>query len=120
MGIKNIVVAGDYEDKYVRFKNKKKGLYLDGSFGFGKKVFINKETVDYYEVVGEEEYRSFGSSVARGIAGGLAFGAVGAIAGATSGKNKSTHLVSVVFKDGKRCLCELDHEMFKSFVTVLY
>ncbi len=120
MAVLNMVVAGDYEDKYVKFKNKKQGLYIVGNFGMGKKVFINKETVDYYEVVGEEQYRSFGSGLARGIAGGLAFGGVGAIAGAASAKNKGSHMVSVVFKDGLKALCELDDDMFKNLVTVLY
>ena len=58
MSVKNMVIAGEYDGKYVQFKNKKKGLYIVGNFGLGKKIFINKETVDYFEVVGEEQYRS--------------------------------------------------------------
>lgn len=119
MAAKNTVVAGDYKG-YIAFKNRKKGLYIYGTFGFGKKTFINKETVDYYEVVGEEQCRSFGSGVAKGIAGAALFGGIGAIAGAASGKTKSNHLVSIVFKDGTKCLCELDDFLFKQFVTVMY
>jgi hypothetical protein len=106
--IKNTVQAGDFKQKYVRYKNKKKGLYLEGSFGLGSKVWINKNTVDFYEVIGEEQYRSFSSSVARGVAG------------ASSGKTKGTHLVSIVFKNSKKCLIALDDDMFKNLVIVLY
>ena len=119
MAASNAVVAGDYKG-YLAFKNKKQGLYIYGTFGFGKKTFINKDTVDYYEVVGEEQYKSFGSGVARGVAGAALFGGIGAIAGAASGKNKGSHLVSIVFKNGTKCLCELDDSLFKSLVTVLY
>lgn len=118
--VKNTVQAGDFKQGYIRFASKKKGLYLCGSFGLGQKVWINKSTVDFFEVVGEEQYRSFGSGVARGIAGAALFGGVGAIAGAVSGKTKGTHLVSIVFKDARKCLVALDDEMLKNLVTVLY
>lgn len=120
MLIKNTVQAGDFKQKYVRYKNKKKGLYLDGSFGLGSKVWINKNTVDFYEVIGEEQYRSFSSSVARGVAGAALFGQIGLMAGASSGKTKGTHLVSIVFKNSKKCLIALDDDMFKNLVIVLY
>ena len=93
MTVKNTVQAGDFKQGYVRYKNKKKGLFLVGSFGLGSKVWINKDTVDYYEVVGEEQYRSFGSGVARGVAGAALFGGVGAIAGAASARTVRSALV---------------------------
>ncbi len=119
MAVKNTVVAGDYKG-YIDYKNKKKGLYIYGTFGFGKKIFINKETVDSYEVVGEEDKKSFGSGVVRGLVGGALLGGVGAVAGAASGKKKTTHTVSIVFKDGTKCLCELDDFMFKNLITIMY
>lgn len=119
MGVKNSVVAGDYKG-YIDYKNKKKGLYIYGTFGFGKKTFINKETVEGYEVVGEEQYRSLASGIARGVVGAALFGGVGAIAGASSGKSKTNHSVSILFKDGTKCLCELDDYMFKKFIEVMY
>lgn len=119
MAVKNIVVAGDYKG-YIDFKNKKKGLYIYGTFGLGKKTYINKETVQSYEEVGSESEKSLASGLARGAVGGALFGGIGAIAGASSGKNKVSHTVSVVFKDGTKCLCELDNDMFKQLVAVLY
>ena len=119
MTVTNIIRAGDYKG-YIDYKNAKKGLYIYGAFGLGKKTFINKETVSRYEVIGEESSTSFGSGVARGVLGAAAFGAAGAIAGASSAKKKSVHQVSIVFKDGTKCLCDLDDAMFKHLVEVLY
>lgn len=73
-----------------------------------------------YEVIGEEANTSFSSSVTRGILGAAAFGAVGAIAGASSAKKKGIHTVSIVFKGGAKCLCDLDGGMFKHLIEVLY
>ena len=117
--VKNIVVSGDYKG-YIDFKNKKQGLYIYGSFGLGKRYFINKDTVSGYEVIDEESHKSFGSGVARGIVGAAVFGGVGAIAGAASAKKKSIYRVSVVFKDGTKCLCDLDGEMYKHLVEIMY
>lgn len=116
---KNIIEAGDYSG-VIQFKNKKKGLYVPGLFGFGAKVFINKETVDHYDVVGEEQGKSFGSGVVRGVAGAAVAGGIGALAGAASAKSKGTHMVSIVFKDGKKILVTLDNAMFKNLVLVMY
>ena len=42
MTITNVITAGDYKG-YIDFKNAKKGLYIYGAFGLGKKTFINKD-----------------------------------------------------------------------------
>lgn len=119
MGVSNTIIAGDYKG-YIDYKNAKKGLYIYGAFGLGKKTFINKETVDRYEVINEEQHTSFASGVARGVVGAMAFGGIGAIAGAASAKKKTHHSVSIFFKDGTKCLCELDDDMYKKLVQVMY
>lgn len=119
MAVKNVVVAGDYKG-YIDFKSKKKGLYIYGAFGLGKKTFINKDTVQSYEVIGEEGQKSMSSGIIKGAVGGALFGGIGAIAGASSGKNKGVYTVSIIFKDGTKCLCELDNEMYKNLVAALY
>ena len=115
----NIILAGDYKGG-IAYKNKKVGLYIYGAFGFGKKKFINKTTVDYYEVLGEEIRKSFTSGVIRGAVGATVAGGIGALAGASSGKKKGLHTVSIVFKDGTKCLCDLDDFTFKNLVVVMY
>ncbi len=119
MAVSNIITAGDYKG-YIDYKNKKQGLYIYGTFGLGKKIYINKDTVANYQVVDEEQHTSFGSSVARSVAGAALFGGIGAVAGAASGKKKSMHTVSIQFKDGKKVLCDLDDKMYKHLVETLY
>lgn len=125
MAIKNVVTAGDYMDGEVTSKGKK-GLLITVSKTLAhplrptQKAFVNKDTVESYEVVMDEADKSTGSGVARGAVGGALFGGVGAIAGASSGKSKSVYTVSIVFKDGKRCLCDLDGAMYKQLVQILY
>lgn len=115
---KNVVVAGDYDEGPIEFKNKEKGLFINK--GMFNKIWINKETVDHYEVIDTESGKSMSSGIIKGAVGGALFGGIGAIAGATSGKNKSNVLVSIIFKDGKKSLCELDGAMFKNLVITLY
>ena len=120
MSAKNIVIAGDYSG-YITFKGSKKGLLITENKFFGaKKTFINKRTADHYELIIQESAPSMGSGVARGAVGAALFGGVGAIAGANSAKKNSGYTVSIVFKDGTKALCELDQNMFKALVTVLY
>lgn len=119
MAISNIVLAGDYKGN-IDYANPKKGLYIYGAFGLGKKTFINKETVEKIEVLNEESNTSMSSGIARGIAGAVLFGGVGAIAGAASAKKKCTYRISITFKNGTKCLCELDDKMYKNLETVMY
>lgn len=125
MALINVVTAGDYIDGEVTSKGKK-GLLITVSKTLAhplrptQKTLVNKDTVESYEVVGEESGKSMGSGVAKGIVGGALFGGVGAIAGAASGKSKGIYTVAIVFKDGKRCLCDLDGAMYKQLVQIMF
>lgn len=122
MSLKNVVTAGDYNGGIITFKNKKKGLLITASHFLKptQKVFVNKETVDSYEVVMDESGKSMGNGIAKGAIGGVLFGGVGALAGASSGKAKNTYTVSIVFKNGTKCLCDLDGNMYKQLVQIMY
>ena len=114
------VVAGDYTG-IIMYENAKKGLVIKDEGLLGKKkAFINKETVDHYELVDEESSKSFGSGVIRGAVGAAAFGAVGALAGAASAKNKKEYRVAITFKDEKRVLCSLDKNDYKTLTEMLF
>lgn len=115
----NIVTAGDYKGD-IQFLASKESFCIYPPSLFSKKTYINKETVDHYEVIGEESSTSFGSGVVRGAVGAAAFGVVGAVAGAASAKKKGVHTVSIVFKDGTKCLCELDDKNFKHLIEIMY
>lgn len=114
------VIAGDYTG-VIMYANAKKGLAIEDEGLFGKKkAFINKETVDHYEVVDEESSKNFGSGVIRGAVGAAAFGVVGALAGAASAKNKKEYRVAITFKDGKRVLCSLDKSDYKTLTEIMF
>ena len=82
--------------------------------------FINKTTVDHYELVMQEGNSSMGSGVARGAVGAALFGGIGAIAGANSAKKNSDYTVSIIFKDGTKALCSLDADNYKALVRIMY
>ena len=114
MSAKNTVVAGDYKGKSIKASLGR--IYIDTLLGKD----ISKKTVESYEVVGQDAQKSMGSGIVKGIIGGALLGGIGAIAGASSGKSKVTYTVSIVFKDGKRALCELDEDMYKRVIKALY
>lgn len=114
------VIAGDY-DGIIIYKNSKKSFVITDTDIFAKpKAFINKETVDHYEVVDEESGKSFGSGVIRGAVGSAAFGVVGAVAGAASAKNKKAYQVAITFKDGKRVLCLLGKDYYNYLTKIMF
>lgn len=115
------ILAGDYTG-IIEFKLKENCMCIT----YGKKIFnperkfINKSTVESYEIIEEDGKVSFSSGVIRGVAGAALLGGVGAIAGAASAKKKKKYKVSIVFNDGTRCLCELDKSSFDVLERSLY
>lgn len=110
---KNRVLSGDYAGKQILGG----GVSQAGiSIGFVKQLYLNKTTVESYEVINNENQKSMASGVARGIVGGALLGGVGAIAGAASAKNKGIYTISIQFKDGKRSLIEVDDKIYKAIV----
>ena len=78
MSAKNRVRSGDYAGKQILGG----GVSQAGiSIGFIKQLYLNKTTVESYEVINNENQKSMASGVARGIVGGALLGGVGAIAG---------------------------------------
>lgn len=110
---KNRVLSGDYAGKQILGG----GISQAGiSIGFVKQLYLNKTTVESYEVINNENQKSMASGVARGIVGGALLGGVGAIAGAASAKNKGIYTIPIQFKDGKRSLIEVDDKIYKAIV----
>ena len=143
--MKNTVVAGDYKEGFVRMDikvTKDNKIYIVKPRGFfagigvlflaictvgislfftsrNRKIQINKNTVDSYELIGEESQTSATSAVARGAVGAALLGPVG-LAAALSAKKKGLHTVALQFKDGKRSLLEIDSNIYKSLVQILF
>ena len=120
MTVVNHAAAGDHQGM-IKFKNWKKGLYIDESSLFKKKLtFINKETVESYEDVKNDSGSSKKGALTKGVLGGAVFGLGGAIAGGTSSKNQSKYMVSIIFKDGTKALCELDAHTYEVLLKLMY
>lgn len=113
---KNIVIAGDYINKGV-------------ALGMGKPfittkilhpLYLTKDNVETWEVVSDEQRKSAASGVARGLVGGALLGPVGMLAGGLSAKNKGTYNIIIQFKDGKKSLLEVDTNIYKAIMKVLF
>lgn len=115
MGAKNKVIAGDYKDAVV--VNTIKGIVI--GLGFTKKIALNKETIESYEVMDEEHRTSATSAVGRGLVGGFLLGPVGLLAG-LSAKKKGVHIVAVQFHDGKKSLLEIDEKIHKKLIMDMF
>lgn len=111
----NMIIAGDYKDRMlVASKN---GLVIGVSFT--KRVQLNKDTVEKYELIEEEHRTKAMSAIGRGMVGSLVLGPVGILAG-LSAKKKGTHIVAVQFKDGKESLIEIDDKLYKILIRTLF
>lgn len=117
MSAKNKVIAGDYVGKQVLGG----GVAQAGiSIGFMKQLYLNKTTVESYEVISDEHQKSAVSGAAKGIVGGVLLGGVGMIAGAMSAKEKGVYTVAIQFKDGKKSLLEIDEKLYKAIVQACF
>lgn len=117
MGAKNKVIAGDYLNGTI---SPVRALY--GSICISlvfKKIPINKDTVEKYEVVDEKSQKSAISAIGRGFIGASLLGPVGLLAG-LSAKSKGVHTIAIQFKDGKRSLIEVDDDIYKELIKKLF
>jgi hypothetical protein len=114
MGAKNQVIAGDYEKKSIVATAGK--IVIANGF---KQVHLNKDTLEGYEVMDEDNRKSASSAINRGLVGGFLLGPVGMLAG-LSVKKKGVYVVAVQFKDGKKSLMEIDEKAYKYLMKVMF
>lgn len=70
---------------------------------------INEQSIQSVEIINREGILTdYGSSIARGVAGGLLLGDAGLIAGAGMGKQSSINMLQITWKDGQKSLVEVD------------
>ena len=108
----NKVIAGDYEGRAVA--TTVQGAYI--LFGFMKTYYLDKNSVESYELITDEHRKSATSGVARGLVGGALLGPVGMLAGGLSAKNKGIYQIAIQFKDGKKSLIEVDDKIYKIII----
>ena len=108
---KNKVIAGDYKGYKVSVSVGTVSLSL-----LIPMVNIDSSTVKSYEVITDEHRKSATSGVARGLAGKMLLGNVGAMAGVYSAKEKGIYQIAIQFKDGKKSLIEVDDKIYKLII----
>ena len=114
---KNKVIAGDYVGKQVLGG----GVAQAGiSLGFVKQLWLNKMTIESYELITDEHRKSAKSGIARGLVGGALLGPVGMLAGGLSAKSKGIYQIAIQFKDGKRSLLEVDDKIYKAIIQACF
>jgi hypothetical protein len=119
MAARNKVIAGDYENFKVGGYNRN-GAFVITPFSQGwDSIYMNKRTVEMYEVLSEEKIKSGTSAVLRGGMGALLLGPVGLLAG-LSAKNKGIHVIAIFWKDGKQSLIEVDDDLYKVFLQGMF
>lgn len=114
---KNEVIAGDYQGKIVC--NNAAGIYIPLNFTGSKKVKLNKDEIESYDVITEDITKSASSGIIRGAVGATLLGTVGLLAG-LSAKNKGTYTIAIKFKDGKNSLIEVDEKIYKALVKACF
>lgn len=111
---RNKVVAGDFEGHAVRDRGV---IQIEQNWLTTKEITI--ETVESYEVLDVTQRKSASSAVGRAFVGSVILGPVGLLAG-LSAKSKSTHLIAIQFKDGEKCLIEIDDYIYKKLLKVMF
>ncbi len=105
----NNVISGDYKGGFVIHSMGQ--IYL--SIGWNAtRIELDKFNIESYEVIDEKQKTSTTSAIVRTSFLGLA--------GAVTAKKKGTYKIAVTFKDGKRCLLELNDKMYDAFIRAQY
>lgn len=113
--MKNIASAGDLNGPVCCEKGK---LFIATKAFQRGRVYIDKTTVQEYQVVGETDHISVGSAVARGAVGAMV-NPLGALVGIATAKKKGIHSVAIIFTDGRKLLIDLDDEYYKTFSLLM-
>ena len=80
-------------------------------YGWLKTYTITKDNVEKIELLTAEQSKDVGSSVARGLVGGVLLGPVGLAAGALLGKDSNINRFEISYKDGVISLIEVDRKI---------
>lgn len=118
MGNKNTVINGDHNGRRIELIESLVFI-RDEKFGFGRKVFIDKDTVESYEVMTNEHQKSSTSATDKAATGGLLLAPIRLLAEVLAKNTKDHHFVTVRFKDGDQSLLEVDSKVYQAIVSAL-
>lgn len=105
---KNQVIEGKFKGQYL-FADPKNTASI--CYGLLKSYQLTKENVEKVELLTAEKSKDVGSSVARGLVGGVLLGPVGLVAGALLGKDSNINRFEITYKDGEKSLVEVDKKI---------
>lgn len=120
MIIKNMVTAGDYKGGRIELPLGWRGdnppAYISSKQG---NCVLDKNTIANISVIDEEHSSGIKSGIARAAVGGAIMGPVGLAAGLTA-TSKKAYTLNINFKDGKRCMIEVDDKIYKRILESMY
>lgn len=117
--MKNYVSTGDYAHFKISIDTKN-CLKISALNGWKPlTIKINPETVDSYELIGEESHTSGSSAVGRAAVGSFLLGPIG-VAAALSAKKKGIHTIGIKWKDGGKSIIEIDDKLYKTFLSSMF
>ena len=104
-----------------KYKGKVFVKRLDGKLGVlqgFKQIILDETNISKIEVLNQEQSKDTGSSVARGLVGGVLLGPLGLIAGALTGKTGNITMVTITYTDGEKSLVEVDKDVFDRLMSI--
>lgn len=111
---KNEFLQGKYKGKIFVKRMDGKLSILDG----WKQIMLDETNISNIEIMNQEQSKDTGSTVARGLVGGVLLGPVGLLAGAMLGKNSSINMITITFTDGQKSLVEVDKDILDRLMTI--
>jgi hypothetical protein len=109
------VVGGDYKGNPIVIQKGQPFISI-GYFG-KKRVYLNKDTIERYEVIGADTSKNLGSSLVKGAVGGAILGPAGMVAGALAGSNNTNATLAIYFKDGKKSIIKVNEQVYHSIIS---
>ncbi len=110
---KIVIHAGDFGENET-------ATYFLGTWMVGGGKEIPFANLDSLEIATEANVKKLAGSIGWGIAGVVAFGAVGALAGLLAGGRKKEITFIANFKDGKKILATTDHKTFTKLQASIF
>ena len=114
---RNMVISGLYNGSNIELttfqriqdKKSKEIYYLKIILTNKDFIVVNEQSIKNVEFINKESIQTdTGSSIARGIAGGILLGGAGLVAGAGMGKQSSINTIEITWTDDQKSLLEID------------
>ena len=112
---KNQVIEGKFKGQYLI---KDANNIVSIAYGFFKSYKLTTENIEKIELLTAEKSKDIGSSVARGLVGGVLLGPIGLVAGALVGKDSNINRFEITYKDGEKSLIEVDKKLSDCILSV--